>query len=191
MEIKVYTTNKEPDDIAPFSMATGRQWKLYDAGQLNPTEMMLLLVLYRNVNPYEGKGRASYERICTWMKKSPSPQNANTVNKMMQKMRDELKLVWFPKHIGIKDFEYVLADFKRAKKTKEEAPDWVDIKPHFQTSRQSDIISTPESRPEPVPRQTPPIQRLEHRNNGGATRIGEIMARSEIRPPYTNTDYQT
>lgn len=191
MEIKVHITNKEPEDIAPFSMVTGKQWKLYDAGKLNATELLLLLVLYRNVNPYEGKGRASYERICTWMKKSPSPKNANGVNKMMQRLRNELHLVWFPEHKGIKDFEYVLADFKRAKKSEKEPSDWVDIKPYFQTSNQTAGIGVSDTHPEPMPRQAPSIQRLVSRNDGGTKSIGEIMAQGEIRPPYTNTDNQT
>lgn len=188
MEIKVHTTNKEPDDVAPFSMVTGKHWKMYDSGKLNPAEILLLTVLYRNVNPYEGKGRASYERICTWMKKSPTPKNANGVNKMMQRLRDELHLVWFPEHKGVKDFEYVLADFKRAKTPNKEKVDWVDITPYFQTLKQSNDIGVSESRPEPVPRQPSSIQRLERRNDGGTKSIGEIMAQSEIRPPYTNTD---
>lgn len=191
MEIKVHVTNKEPEDIVPFSMVNAAQWKLYEAGRLNATELVLLLVLYKNVNPYEGKGRTSYEKICTWMRKSPSPKNANGVNKMMQRLRNELHLVWFPEHKGIKDFEYVLADFKRAKKTDGEPPDWVDVTQYFQTSEQSDGTSVSDTHPEPVPRQAPVIQRSEHKNDGGIKSIGEVLARNEIRPSYTNTDNQT
>lgn len=188
MEIKVHTTNKQPEDIAPFAMVPSFVWKLFDGGKLNLKELALYAVLHRHVNPYEGKGRASYQRICTWMRLSPSEKNANSVNKMMQRLRDELQLMYFPEHKGIPDFEYLLADYQRGKKDRNEAPDWVDIKPYFQTSKQNGNTGESEPLPEPVPRQAPVMQRLERRNDGSIKSMDELLDSSRFRPPYTNTD---
>ncbi len=191
METKVYTTNKQPEDIAPFAMLPAFVWKLFDGGKLNLKELALYAILHRHVNPYEGKGRASYQRICTWMRLSPTDKNANSVNKMMARLRDELQLIYFPEHKGAPDFEYLLSDYQRGKKERNEAPDWVDIKPYFQTPKQNADIGIPDVHPEPMPRRALEIQMLENRNNGAIKSIGEIMEKSAIRPPYTDTNTQT
>lgn len=187
MKIKVHITDKEPDGVVPFTMTPDFVWKLYDSGDINAKEMHLWNVLYRNVNAYNGTGTASHTRICTWMHISPTKQNVNAVTKMMARLR-KLQLIWFPDHKGVRDFAYVLSDFKRAKKLENTPPDWVDIKPYFQTSNQTKGISEAESHPEPAQRRAPENQRSEHRNSAGLQGIGEVISRMDIRPPHTNND---
>ena len=192
-KIPVHTTTKEPD-ITPFSMVYSSVWTAYDSGELNPEKLLLFNILYRQVNSYDGKGRTSYEKICVLLKLKPTDQQINRINKLMTQMRDEHELVWFPEHSGSKDFSYLIADFKLAKKPNETEQKWVDIKPYFQSKESSDNRgrerALPKPSAEPMPRHPPPEQRLERSNGEGATSIRDIIRQREIRPPQTNTETQ-
>lgn len=194
-KILVHTTTNESDDIIPFSMIFGSVWKAYDAGELTPEKILLLAVLYRQVNPYEGIGRTSYEKICVLLKRKPTQQNINGINKLMADLKDKHELVWFPNHSGSKDFSYVIADFKLAKKPNETTQKWVDIKPYFQSQKQSESRDKPPPiatiQPEAQPRSEPPAQRSERSNSGGFVKAGEVAKDRYSRPPQTNTDNQT
>ncbi|OGY39954.1 MAG: hypothetical protein A2418_02195 [Candidatus Brennerbacteria bacterium RIFOXYC1_FULL_41_11] len=192
MKITIYTTTNEPEDIRPFSMIFGSAWKAYDAGELTPEKILLLAVLYRQVNPYEGIGRTSYEKICVMLKRKTSQQNINGINKLMADLKDGHELIWFPNHSGSKDFSYVVADFKIAKKPNETTQKWIDIKPYFQSQKQSESSDKPPPiatiQSEAQPRLEPPVQRSERSNSEEITSIKEELRKRWGRPPQTNTD---
>lgn len=194
MKIPIYTTTNEPEDTTPFSMIFGSVWKAYDAGELTSEKILLLAILYRQVNPYEGIGRTSYERICTLMKRRATDLNINGINKLMADLREQ-ELIWFPNHSGSKDFSYVIADFKLAKKPNETTQKWIDIKPYFQSQKQNDSRDKPSTiatiQPEAQPRPKPPEQRPERSNSGGMAHISESLGKHQSRPPQTNNDNQT
>lgn len=191
MKIQVYTTTTEPD-ITPFSMVYGSVWTAYDGGELNPEKLLLFNILYRQVNPYDGKGRTSYEKICVLLKQKPTEQNVNRINKLMTEMRDEHELVWFPEHSGSKDFSYLIADFKLAKLDKKDEQKWIDIKPYFQTQEQRQSRDKPPPtttmQTDVQPRLAPPEQRSERSNSGGITHISESLGKYQSRPPQTETN---
>jgi len=194
-KIKVYTTETEPEDITPFSMIFGSVWKAYDAGELTPEKVLLFAILYRNTNPYEGIGRISYEKICVILKRKSTSQNINSINKLMMELKNGHELVWFPKHSGRKDFAYVIADFKLAKKLNETTQKWVDIKPYFQSEKQNasraNAVTNATMQPEAQPRSEPPLQRSGRSNSGGFESIGKVAGGRYSRPSQTNTDNET
>lgn len=191
MKIIIHIIPKEPEDYTPFSMVFGSVWKAYDGGELSPEKLLLLLVLYRRVNPFNGMGQISYVEICILLRRSPTKQNINTINKLMMDLR-EAKFIWFPGHSGSREFPYVIAKFKLAKNPGNDSDRWVDIEPYFQSKDQSKSRANertiPSPSPEPVPRQPPPEQRLERSNGEGITSIGDFLRKREIRPPQTDTE---
>ncbi len=195
MKIPIYTTLTEPENITPFSMIFGSIWKAYDAGELTPEKILLLAVLYRQVNAYEGIGRTSYEKICVMMKRKPTSLNVNGINKVMMSLRDEHELIWFPNHSGSKDFSYVIADFKLALKPNETEQKWIDIKPYIQSQEQSSSRDSPPPiatiQTDVKPRLPPPKQMSEGSNSGGIKSVGDSIRERYGRPPQTNTDTQT
>lgn len=192
MSIPIYTTDKDPEDITPFAWVVAFIWKAYDAGELNVEKVMALLLLHRHVNPYEGIGRTSYAKICTWLKLQPTKQNINHINKVMTDLRDKHELVFFPEHSGSRDFKYVIAGFKFGKKQEDEPSKWIDIKRYFPKQEQSQSRGTnggsSPTPPEQKPKQLSPQQRFERSNSGGITSVGEDIKNRYGRPPYTNTE---
>lgn len=188
MKLPIHTTEIEPVDIAPFALVPAFVWKLYDSGELNTDKLLLMLVLYRHVNPHDGMGRTSYEKICTWMQWSTNGKKVNIITKLMAELRDVHKLIYYPEHKGIKNFAYVVAGFKFAKNPQTKKPKWIDINPYFQTSSQKSASAVPEVIKELPQNQPLQNQRLEHRNDGSIKQIGEVLKSSHFRPPYTNTD---
>lgn len=198
MSIKLHTTEEEPEDIAPFAMIPQSVWRAYEMGRLNGEKILLYAVLHCHVNPFRGKGVASYEKICGWLQLKPTKQNVNRINKLMVELRDKHKLIWYPTHSGSRGFEYVVATYKLGKlpENKDKQPDrWIDIDLYFPRLEQdigrSSEPTIPISSPEPSPRHPPPEQRLERSGDDGLTSVGEDIRHRKIRPPYTNTDTQT
>ncbi|OHA87357.1 MAG: hypothetical protein A2644_03990 [Candidatus Zambryskibacteria bacterium RIFCSPHIGHO2_01_FULL_39_63] len=188
MKLPIYTTEIEPVDIAPFALVPAFVWKLYDSGEINRDKLLLMLVLYRHVNAYDGMGRTSYEKICTWMQWSTNGKKVNIITKLMAELRDVHKLVYYPEHKGIKNFAYVMAGFKFAKNPQTKKPKWIDINRYFQTSNQKLDRVVPEVNREHQQNQPPQNQRLERQNDGSLKSMGELLDSSRFRPPYTNTD---
>lgn len=175
-------------------MIFGSMWEAYDAGLLTPEKILLLAILYRQVkNPRNGYGSTSYEMLCTMMKRKPTELNINGINKLMADLKEQ-KFIWFPNHSGSKDFSYVIADFKLAKKPNETIQKWIDIEPYFQSQKQSGSRDKPPSnatiQPEAQPRSKPPEQRSERSNSGEFKSVGEVAEGRYGRPPQTNTDNQ-
>lgn len=192
MKIVVYKTTEEPKDYTPFVLVSGAVFRAYSAGELNGEKILILLMLSKKVNPYNGIGATNYAEISAWLKLKTNRQSINHINKVMVELRDLHKLVWFFEHSGSRDFEYLIADFKLAKNSDNETPKWVDIAPYFQNQDQSQNRSveraSPKPSPEPMPRHPPPEQRLERSNGGEITSIGEDIKKRYGRPPQTNTD---
>jgi hypothetical protein len=192
MEIQVHTTDTEPQDYTPFSMMLGSMWRAYEAGEINSTAVMMLHILYKKVNPYNGRGYISYAEICVQLKEKPTELNVNGINKLMKDLRDEHHLIWFPNHSGSREFPYLIDKFKLAPIDKKDNDKWVNIEPNFQSKTQSgsrgDNRTLPKPSSEPMPRQPQPEQRLERSNDEGMTRLSEFMKGREIRPPQTDTE---
>lgn len=194
MNIQVHTTTTEPEGYVPFSMVFGSTWRAFEAGEINREQFLIMNILYKRVNPYNGLGYISYTEVCIALKRKPTKLSINAINKLMVDLRDEHHLIWFPEHKGYREFPYLIADLKLAKKDEKEPTRWVDIKPNLQTQKQNDSrgSSPPIAtiQPEAQPRCKPPEQRSEGRNSGGITHIGEDITRRYGRPPQTNTDNQ-
>ena len=195
IKIPIYTSDIQPEDYTPFSMILGRTWKAYDAGELNSEKVMLMSVLYRNINAYNAEGHTSYAGICILLKKQPTEQNINTVNKMMVELRDEHHLIWFLAHSGSRDFAYVLDMFKIATLGSKGKDKWIDIEAYFrqQSPKESRGIERPppEPEPEPLQRHAPPEQRSNKTISEMFAGGREILGLPKIRPPQTDTDTQT
>lgn len=188
MNLPIHTTEIEPVDIAPFALVPAFVWKLYDSGELNRDMLFLMLVLYRHVNPHDGMGRTSYEKICTWMQWSPNGKKVNIITKLMTELRDVHKLIYYPEHKGIKNFAYVVAGFKFAKNPQTKRRKWIDINCYFQTLNQKPVSVVREVIREHQQNQPPQNQRLERQNDGSLKSMSELLDSSRFRPPYTNTD---
>jgi hypothetical protein len=192
IKIPIYATEKEPEDYTPFSMVFASVWKAYDAGELNPTKLLIFIILYREVNPYNGIGFISYAEVCLNLKQKPIDKNINAINKLVLELRDEHHLIWFPEHSGSREFPYVIAKFKLASIDKKNNDKWIDIESYFQNkdkseSRANEITPT-NPLLEPVPRQPPPEQRSERSNSEEITSIKEDIRKRYGRPPQTNTE---
>jgi len=198
MGIKLHTTEKEPEDIAPFAMVPQLVWWAYEMRKLNGEKVLLYAVLHCHVNPYRGKGIASYGKICGWLQLKSTRQSVNRINKLMVELRDKHRLIWYPTHSGSRGFEYVVAKYKLGKlpENKNKQPDrWIDIDLYFPRLEQDtgggNEVAAPILSPELAPRQSPQEQRLERSGVSGFTSIGEDTRHWKIRPPYTNTDNET
>ncbi|MEN9582494.1 MAG: hypothetical protein RL641_448 [Candidatus Parcubacteria bacterium] len=191
-KIIVHKTTEEPKDYTPFVMVAGSIFRAYNAGELNGEKILVFLMLSKKVNPHNGIGAANYAEIAAWLKLKTNEQSTNHVNKLMVELRDKNKLLWFSKHGGSRDFEYVIADYKLAKNSDSEMPKWVDIAPYFQSQEQTKSRTsektTPKPSSEPIPRHPPPEQRLERSNDEEFTSLKDVIRKRESRPPYTNTD---
>ncbi len=185
----IYTTTDEPD-IEPFSMLTVHVWEKYDIGELDVERLALMAVLYRHVNPYNGKGITSYAKICTWLQLPPDENNCNHVNKLMNELRDSHQLIWFPVHKGVRDFAYVVSDFKFAKNQKNEPRKWIDTKRYFreqQSESRGSEVRTHIAPPEAKPSQNPLQQRSEKLNDGSMAHISKELQNRFSRGSQTNT----
>lgn len=191
MKINVHTTDKEPEDIAPFTMIPALVWKAYD-GEITPEMLITFSVLSRHVNPHEGIGRASYAKICTWLQIDANKQHINRVNKVMTSLRNEHKLIWFPGHSGSRGFQYVVANYKLAKRPDKGGDRWIDIGQYFEKSGLDHDRGHAEgpfiARAETKPNEPPPEQRLERYKNPSFTKLGDHFRDRLSRPPYTNND---
>ncbi len=194
MEIPIYTTANEPEDYKQFSIVFGSMWKAFDVGELSTEKLLLLLVLYRKVNAFNGKGQISYVEICILLRRSPTLQNINGVNKLMAALK-KAKFIWFPRHSGSREFPYVIAKFKLAKNHESDSDRWIDIEPYFQNEEQNkgrgNEKATTESPPDQKPRQPPPKQRLEGSNGGSIPHISEGLEERLRRGSQTETHTDT
>lgn len=192
MEIQVHKSETQPQDYTPFSMMLGSMWRAYDAGEINSRAVMILLILYRKVNSFNGKGYISYAEICVQLKEKSTELNVNSVNKLMKELKDEHRLIWFPNHSGSRDFPYVIDKFKLAPTHNGDKGKWVNIEPNFQTKLQSesrgDIITLPKPLLEPMPMRQLQEQKREGSDSEGMKHIIKDLNKRYGRPPQTDTE---
>lgn len=191
-EIPLHTTTEEPEDTIPFTMTYSSVWKAYESGDLTSDKFLIFCILCHLVNPFDGKGRTSYQKIVAILQKSPTKQNINLINKCMVELRDRHKLIWFPEHSGSRGFIFVTDKYKLAP-IKEKTPQrWVDVKKYTEEKRQNiePIIrrGIAESTIQPLPNQGIPNPSFERRRSGSFEPISDDLEERYGRGSQTEND---